>query len=137
MKGLVRNCLCSILHCFLMKNTPQPYGFFQCLSAIIMIVALLWLTISAPFVFQQQQEMAKQDSSACADLAIQTTEEEANPFSGATEEKAPKTLNTFSEEYLHSHHSSEYFLSIASQFHKCENAGTYVAYHGELLVPPP
>ena len=120
-----------------MKNTPQPYSFFRQLSAIMMIAALSWLTISAPFVFEQQQKMATQNNSACADLPIPGTEEEANPFSGSTEEKAPKTLNTFSEEYLHNHHSSEYFLSIASQFHKCENAGTYVAYHGELLVPPP
>jgi hypothetical protein len=121
----------------LMKNIPQPYSFFQRISAIMMIVALAWLTISAPFVFEQQQKMAKQNHSACADLPISGTEEEANPFSSATEEKAPKTLNTFSEEYLHNHHPSEYFLSIASQFQKCENAGIYVAYHGELLVPPP
>lgn len=121
----------------LMKKIPQPYSFFQRVSAIMMIIALSWLTISAPFVFEQQQKIAKQNSAACADLPISGTEEEANPFSGSTEEKAPKTLNTFSEEYLHNHHQSEYFLSIASQFHKCENAGTYVAYHGELLVPPP
>ena len=121
----------------LMMKVPQPYSLFNRLSAIMMIVALFWLTISAPFVFEQQQKVAKQNSSACADLPISGTEEEANPFSGSTEEKAPKTLNTFSEEYLHHHHQSEYFLSIASQFHKCENAGIYVAYHGELLVPPP
>ena len=121
-----------------MKKIPQPYSFFLRVSAIMMIVALSWLTISAPFVFEQQQKIAKQNSSACADLPIAGTEEEAaNPFSGSTEEKAPKTLNTFSEEYLHNHHQSEYFLTVASQFHKCENAGIYVAYHGELLVPPP
>lgn len=121
----------------LMKKTPQPYSLFRRLSAVMMIIALSWLTISAPFVFEQQQKMAKQNSCACGDLPIAGTEEEANPFSGSTEEKAPKTLNSFSEEYLHNHHQSEYFLSIASQFHKCENAGIYVAYHGELLVPPP
>jgi hypothetical protein len=103
----------------------------------MMIVALSWLTISAPFVFEHQQKIAKLNSTTCADLPISGTEEEANPFSSSTEEKAPKTLNTFSEEYLHNHHQSEYFLSIASQFHKCEDAGIYVAYHGELLVPPP
>ena len=104
----------------------------------MMIVALSWLTISAPFVFEQQQKIAKQNTSATADLPIAGTEEEVpNPFSGSTEEKAPKSLNTFSEEYLHDHHQSEYLISIASTFHKCEDAGTYVAYHGELLVPPP
>jgi len=121
-----------------MKKVPQPYSFFNRVSAIMMIVALTWLTISAPFVFEQQQKIAKQNSSSCTSLPITGNEEEAaNPFSGSTEEKAPKSLNTFSEEYLHDHHQSEYLFSIASKFHKCDDAGTYVAYHGELLVPPP
>jgi hypothetical protein len=121
----------------LMKKVSQSYNFFQRFSAIMMIVALTWLTISAPFVLEQQQKIAKQTTSAVADLPITGTEEESNPFSGSTEEKAPKSLNSFSEEYLHDHPQSEYLFSIASQFHKCEDAGTYVAYHGELLVPPP
>ena len=121
-----------------MKNIPQPYSFFHRVSAIMMIIALSWLTISAPFVFEQQEKMAKENNSSFVNFPIAGNEEEAaNPFSGSTEEKAPKTLNTFSEEYLHDHNQSEYFLSIASKFHKCEDAGTYVAYHGELLVPPP
>lgn len=130
----------ALMHYFallLMKNTPQPYSFFHRVSAIMMIVALSWLTVSAPFVYEQQQKIAKENSAGFANLPIGGTEEEANPFSGSTEEKAPKTLNTFSEEYLHDHHQSEYFLSIASQFHKGEDATTYIAYHGELLVPPP
>ena len=120
-----------------MKNETQLYSFFHHASAIIMIIALSWLTISAPFVFEQQQKMAKQNSSCCTNLPIAGNEEEANPFSGTTEEKAPKSLNTFSEEYLHDHHQSEYFFSIASQFHNNQDVATYVAYHGELLVPPP
>jgi hypothetical protein len=121
----------------LMKNVSKPYSFFNRVSAILMIVALSWLTVSAPFVYEHQQKMAKENSAGFANLPIAGTEEEANPFSGSTEEKAPKTLNTFSEEYLHDHHQSEYFFSLASQFHKGEDASTYVAFHGELLVPPP
>ena len=120
-----------------MKKVPQPYNFFNRIAALMMIVALSWLTISTPFVYEQQQKVAKQNSAASAELPVAGTEEEANPFSGSTEEKAPKTLNTFSEEYLHDQHQSEYFFSIASQFHKGEDASTYVAFHGELLVPPP
>ena len=60
----------------------------------------------------------------------------ANPFGNTTEEKAPVS-NSFSEEYLHDHHSTDCFFSIVLQYHKCENADTYHAYHGELLVPPP
>ena len=135
-EGFGQKTLMCYFALLLMKKVPQPYSFFHHASAIMMIVALSWLTISAPFVFEQQQKIEKQNTSA-ADLPIAGTEEEANPFSGSTEEKAPKTLNSFSEEYLHDHHQSEYFFSIASQFHKGEDVSTYVAYHGELLVPPP
>lgn len=121
----------------LMKKVPQPYCFFHRVSAVLMIVALFWLTISAPFVFENQQKIAQQNCEAPVDFPLAPTEEEANPFSGATEEKAPKTLNSFSEEYLHDNHRSEYLFSISSRFHKGENAGIYVAYHGELHVPPP
>lgn len=136
-EGFGQKVLMYYFALLLMKNIPQPYSFFHRVSAIMMIVALSWLTISAPFVYEQQQKIAKENSSGFANLPIAGTDEEANPFSGSTEEKAPKTLNTFSEEYLHDHHQSEYFLSIASQFHKGEDATTYIAYHGELLVPPP
>jgi len=137
-EGFGQETLMYYFAALLMKNSAQPYSFFNHVSAIMMIVALSWLTISAPFVFEQQQKIAKQNTSSCANLPITGNEEEVpNPFNGSTEEKAPKSINTFSEEYLHDHHQSEYLFSIASKFHKCEDAGTYVAYHGELLVPPP
>ena len=136
-EGFGQKTLMCYFASLLMKNAPQPYSFFNRVSAIMMIVALLWLTISAPFVFEHQQKMAKESSSSFANFPIPGNEEEANPFSGSTEEKAPKSLNTFSEEYLHDHHYSEYLFYLVSKFHKCEDAGTYVAYHGELLVPPP
>lgn len=102
-----------------------------------MILALLWLTISAPFVFASQQELAKHSKAANAKSPVNGTEEEsANPFGNSTEEKAPSG-NTFSEEYLHDHHTTDHFFSIASPYHPCENADIYNAFHGELLVPPP
>ncbi len=102
-----------------------------------MILALLWLTVSAPFVYASQQELAKQDQTSKTNFPVSGNEEEANPFGSNSEEKAPNSSNSFSEEYLHDHHKSEHFFLIASQYQKCENAGTYVAFHGELLVPPP
>jgi hypothetical protein len=103
-----------------------------------MILALLWLTISIPFVYASQQEMAKQNKAVNASTPIGNNEEEAaNPFGNNTEEKTPNSGNSFSEEYLHNHHIEEYFSSVASQYHKSENAGTYIAFHGELHSPPP
>src|SRR5215204_4809605 len=99
-----------------MKKIPEPYNFFHRVSATLMMVALCWLTISAPFVFENQQKIAKQNCEAPVEIPLAGTEEEANPFSNSTEEKAPKTLNSFSEEYLHDNHRSEYFFSVASQY---------------------
>ena len=118
----------------MLKN--KPYNISQLTSAVLMVLALLWLTVSIPFVNASQKaistldKVAHTNSSDCGDV------EDSNPFSNTTEEKNSST-NTFSEEYLHNHHDDDHFISSESQFHKCENAGTYIAYHGELLVPPP
>ena len=120
-----------------MKRNKKAYNLFQLASATFMILALLWLTVSAPFVFASQQHLAKYEKSAAANSSADNNEEEStNPLTNTTEEKAPSS-SSFSEEYLHDHHTTDFFFSIALQFHKCENADEYVAYHGELLVPPP
>jgi hypothetical protein len=120
----------------LMRKERKIYSGFQLVSSVCMILALLWLTISLPFVYASQQEFAKQEQLSNTGFPISGNEEEANPF-GNSEEKAPNSSSSFSEEYLHDHHKSDYFFSIVMQHHKCENAEIYVAFHGELLVPPP
>jgi len=119
-----------------MLSYKKIYTIGHKLSAVFMIVALLWLTISAPFVFASQQELAKQHQMADNQSPVPGGEEESNPFGNSTEEKAPSS-NAFSEEFLHDHHITHYFMSASSTYHKGENADTYIAFHGELLVPPP
>lgn len=120
-----------------MKGNRKTYSPLQLLSATCMILALLWLTISAPFVVAGQKELAKHEKMASHDFTPSSGEEDsANPFGNNTEEKSPSS-SSFSEEYLHDHHKADHIFSIVSRYHKCENAGTYIAYHGELLVPPP
>lgn len=122
-----------------MNKKNKTYIFFQQGSAVFMILALLWLTISAPFVQASQQALAEHVATSL-DSAIpisDTDEENSSPFGNNTEEKAPTNSSSFSEEYLHDSHKSEFFFAIVSQYQKCENTGTYVAFHGELLVPPP
>jgi hypothetical protein len=112
-----------------MTTKGRTYNFLHLVSAVLMILALLWLTISAPFVYAGQQAIAKQNKTEKPATPLTCSDEDGtNPFGNNTEEKAPTNGSSFSEEY---------FFSIISQYHKCENAGTYVAYHGELLVPPP
>ena len=101
-----------------MKGKQKTYSIFQQVSAIFMVLALLWLTVSTPFVFASQQRLAEHKKA--------NTTEEKNPSS-----------TSLSEEFLHDHYTADHFFSIASQYHKCENADTYNAFHGELLVPPP
>lgn len=89
-------------------------------------------------MFSCQQELAKQGKIAKAQAPSNSNEEEAaSPFGNSTEEKAPTSGSSLSEEYLHDHHLTDHFFSIASQYHTLQNAGTYIAFHGELLVPPP
>jgi hypothetical protein len=115
-----------------MKTNWKIYSICNKLSAICMILALLWLTARPAFMYPVKEDLtAKQQS-----FPLSGTEDETNPFGNSTEEKAPSG-NSFSEEYLHDHHTDEYFFLIDLQYHKGENAGTYIAYHGELLVPPP
>lgn len=121
----------------LMVKKKKTYSVVQLVSAVFMILALLWLTVSTPFVFAAQQQMQEQNMVADSQSPLPVTEDETgNPFGSTTEEKAPSSTS-LSEEYLHDHHSAEHFFIVNSPSHKCENADTYNAFHGELLVPPP
>jgi hypothetical protein len=115
------------------------YSRFHIASSILIMIALAWLTISVPFVLESQKNLAKISKITLDQSPLAGAEEESgNPINNnATEEKAPKTLNTFSEEYLHDRHISDHLFSLALQYYKHENAGIYIAYHGEPLVPPP
>ena len=117
----------------------KTYTRLHLVSAVLMIVALAWLTVSIPFVFESQKQLAEISKMSSDQSPLAGSEEESgNPFgNNSTEEKAPKSLNTFSEEYLHDHYRSDHLFALALQYHKHENAGIYIAYHGEPLVPPP
>lgn len=119
-----------------MKKNRKTYTIFQKASSIFMMLTLLWLTISTPFVIAAQQELAKQQKASAIELPVNDGEDDTGSGSNNIEEKVPGA-NTFSEEFLHEHHSTHYFFSQISQYHKLENSDTYIAFHGELLVPPP
>lgn len=121
----------------LMKGRKKTYNVFQLASAVIMILALVWLTVSAPFVYASQQELAKQNKASTTNMLGNAEEETNNSLGNTTEEKKPSGNNTISEEYLHHHHIDDNFISTISRFHKCENSGVYNAFHGEVHVPPP
>ena len=128
--------ICIILQHF-MKRRRKIYSVSQLVSAVIMILALAWLTVSTPFVYACQQEIAKQHKMEKAASPLAGSEEESSkPVTNNTEEKTPGNTS-LSEEYIHDNHKADYFFAISLQYQKCDNSGTYIAYHGELLVPPP
>lgn len=122
---------------FKMKGTRRSYNPGQLASAVFMILALVWLTVSAPFVVASQQAVAKQTKSADNSGSAGSEEEAANAFGNSTEEKKPSSNNSLSEEYLHDHHTEDDFFAVVSRYQKAENAGIYTAFHGEVQVPPP
>jgi hypothetical protein len=124
-----------------MKKSRKPYTFFQKASSIFLMLVLLWLTVSTPFIIATQQELAKQQKAMSANLPISGGEEDsANSSDNSNnniEEKVPGSGNGFSEEFLHDHHTSQDFGAKTPRNYKFENSGTYIAFHGELHAPPP
>lgn len=126
----------NVLFCVLVKRKKTVYNQAQRVSSLLMILTLLWLTVSAPFVFSSQQQRVQQQKEAANTLPADNEEETSNPFGNNTEEKNPTSTN-FSEEYLHDSGTDAHTLPVISAFNKNEKAALYVAFHGELLVPPP
>ena len=120
-----------------MNKSSKIYSISQLASAVIMIMALMWLTVSTPFVYAFQQELDKQQKMEKAGSPVTGCEEETTKIPNSnTEEKTPGNTS-LSEEYLHNNHKADYFIYLSMQYQKCDNAGTYIAYHGEMLIPPP
>lgn len=123
---------------FFEMTRAKTYNNYHYGSAIFMIMALLWLSVSAPFVLGNHDKDA--DSSKCCSTHSPFAgagDENNNPAGNTTEEKTPKSINNFSEEYLHDDHRSDHLSVINLQYCKNQDAGIYLAYHGEPLVPPP
>ena len=101
-------------------------------SSLFMLLALAWLTISLPFVYADQQAqkaaVEKQQNPKASD--------DNNSLTNTTEEKSENGVNTLSE-YLHEVHHTEHLSTQIIQFHKCHSADVYLAFHPDLISPPP
>jgi hypothetical protein len=103
-----------------------------------MLLTLFWLTLSIPFVYKAQQQIAKEKIAASQDQSANEEESAGNPLTNTNEEKSGNSFNTLSEEYLHHHCSEElnYSKEITNHLHHAQES-TYIAFHGEMLCPPP
>ena len=121
-----------------MKGRKKTYTIFQLASAVVMILALLWLTVSTPFVYAAQQELAKHNKAVTSNpLSGAEEENNSNSLGNTTEEKIPADGNAATEEYLHNQYKDDYFCAEMLRSHECENMRIYIAFHSEILVPPP
>src|SRR6185436_9714504 len=114
-----------------MKNI-RIYKVKHVVASCVMLFALAWLTVSLPYVYSFQKELAKQESRSSFDSPVEN--EESNPLSNTTEEKAPATA---SEEYLHHTDDHNYLFSYKLSHDNRHSYDVYVAFHGEVQCPPP
>ena len=94
-----------------------------------MILALVWLTISIPFVYATQQALKAQTQAASGC-------EDTNPFASTTEEKNESSTNSISE-YLIDHLSQEQPYTIIVKNYKQHSTDLYLAFSPEAIYPPP
>lgn len=114
-----------------MKRSQLTYSLRQVISSLFMIVALVWLTVSTPFVYEAQQSLKKEVQKESS----QTTEN-TNPFSNTTEEKNESSVNTLSE-YLHEPPCIGNNFITLIRLYKSYPSNIDYEHHPELLSPPP
>jgi hypothetical protein len=117
-----------------MKGNKQIFLPEHKVTAIFMVFTLVWLTISTPFVFAAAQQQQTCASNTAADE--ESPADEINPFGNTTEEKAESGSNSISE-YHHDMHELVHPAGTLPKHNGCHDADVYVAFHGELLTPPP
>ena len=103
--------------------------------AIFLMATLAWLTVSLPFVSASQQSYAEGKLTNTS-KPVDNDDKDSNPFSNTTEEKTSSSVN-LAEEYLHDMEDSEHYVIVPSNEYKVEHASIYIAFHGELISPPP
>ncbi len=104
-----------------------------------MAFALIWMTISLPFMFAAKKKTADLIALHIDVNAPDEDDNTVNPFGNTTEEKAgSSTSNNLSEEYhLNDNHELFHILGIINSRHPHHIASEYTAFHGEMLCPPP
>ncbi|RPD43801.1 MULTISPECIES: hypothetical protein [Chitinophagaceae] len=96
--------------------------------SLLMMVLLMWLTVSTPFVYEAQQDVLVSQGI--------TDEEVPNPLTNTNEERVEAGGSNLSE-YLHEPHQYQVPSNTIELTYKCHPDDLYSAFHPELLSPPP
>jgi hypothetical protein len=123
-----------------MKKGSTIFQFKHQLVSVLMLVTLLWLTVSTPFVYASQLQLEEQH--ACSSSQNEESDDEqeqaCTPLgSNTTEEKTSGSVNSLSEEYLHFDSELFHLAELSLNHTRTHTVSEYVAFHGELLCPPP
>ena len=101
----------------------------EILSCLFMIFALLWLTVSLPFVNYAEQISAEL---VCGNAEEDNSTQQNLP----TEEKTESGSNSLSE-FLHDHHFDMHKAYVINKGYKLSPDDTYLAFHPEQALLPP
>lgn len=118
-----------------LEKNVSKYNTLQRVSSLLMIVSLVWLTVSIPFVYNAQQQLTKIKTEQ-GTKGTSPQDQNTNPFANTTEEK-PVSNISITEEYLHHHDRTGTITEINPRLFFLRDESTYTAFHGELLTPPP
>lgn len=121
----------------LMKKSSKTYTILQKTSSIFLMLLLFWLTVSTPFIIASQKELAKEQKTITINVPISDSQDGSTDSSGNNIEEKVPVGNSLSEEYLHEDHTAKDSGTQTTLNYNLENAGTYIAFHGELHAPPP
>lgn len=113
-----------------MKTSRNTYSLACRASSLLMMLALVWLSVSMPFVYsglKQMQHIAKM---------AESPEETANPLSNTTEEKTEQGNGNVSE-FLHASQEIDHPYYDNRSMLKYHSCAEYSVFHPELVSPPP
>lgn len=115
-----------------MPKSKQLYSFAEAVSSILMLVLLTWLTVCLPFVNESQQVAKAQTEQG----SKETKSDNNNPLNNTNEERSESGTSLLSE-YLHEAPVMEcHFITLSSSL-KGHPAAVYIAFHPDLVIPPP
>lgn len=95
-----------------------------------MLMTLAWLTVCLPYVNESQQVTKQQVEKKTG------TADNSNPLTNTNEERSESGASLLSE-YLHEMPVLEHNFITLTSFYKCHPSDLYLAYHPELIIPPP
>ena len=115
-----------------MQGGKPLYTRLHKLSSLLMVITLAWLTICLPYVSESQQD---------AEIQIEASTDDGgddgnNPLSNTNEEKTESGTSLLAE-YLQENELAEHNFITLSSFYKCHPSDLYLAYHPDLIIPPP